>query len=32
MSTYLKGQRFDWFPTPAEGPVFEYALSLASGY
>ena len=32
MSTYLKGQRFDWYPTPTEGPVFEYALSLASVY
>jgi len=32
MSTYLKGQRFDWYPTPTEGPVFEYALSLASDY
>ena len=32
MSTYLKGQRFDWYPTSTEGPVFEYALSLASVY
>ena len=32
MSTYFKGQRFDWYPTPAEGPVFEYALSIASDY
>ena len=32
MSTYFKGQRFDWYPTPTEGPVFEYALSLASDY
>ena len=32
MSTYFKGQRFDWHPTPTEGPVFEHALSLASDY
>ena len=32
MSTYFKGQRFDWYPTPTEGPVFEYALSVASDY
>ena len=32
MSTYFKGQRFDWYLTPTEGPVFEYALSLASDY
>ena len=32
MSTYFKGQRFDWHPTPTGGPVFEYALSLASDY
>jgi hypothetical protein len=32
MSTYFKGQRFDWYPTPTKGPVFENALSLASDY
>ena len=32
MSTYFKGQRFDWYSTPTEGPVFEHALSLASDY
>lgn len=32
MTQYHQGQRFDWYPTPAEGPVVQYALSLASGY
>jgi len=32
MSTYFTGQRFDWYPTSTEGPVFEYALSVASDY
>ena len=32
MSAYFKGQRFDWYPTPTEGPVFDYAILLASDY